>query len=322
MINIFYKRCLICLFAFVFLCFACACVPRQDLSDNPIGVAESGLYVHFLDVGQGDAILINLPDGKNMMIDTGDRIKKVNDSVKDYLKANSVTKIDYLVLTHPDSDHVGGAKDILENFTVDKVYLPKPVFDAELFSYYNEALEVIESKNIQTDVGRSYLYIKGNDYEIAFLSPLYDGVPRSKVLTEQEINDLSCVIYLEYRGVRFLFTGDAGSEREKAIVEEYTIGLFDIAFERFGITVELDDVDFLKVSHHGARDATCADFIGLLRPNNAVISVSGDNNFGHPNTEVLTRILNANQNCKLWRTDVCGTITAHVSTTGKIQVIT
>ena len=166
------------------------------------------------------------------------------------------------------------------------------------------------------------MYEKGDDYQIAFLSPLDGGAIPNGTPTSSEINNLSSVIYLEYKSVRFLFTGDVGAEIEKEIVEEYTIGLFDVAFLEFGIKVNLENLDFLKVSHHGARDATCAEFVNLLCPKNAVISVSGDNNFGHPNTAVLARIFEANKDCMLYRTDVKGTITVHVSTNGTTSVIT
>lgn len=317
----FYKRLCTLVLILVITCL-CACAPKPNITSNLKRVTESGLYVHYLDVGQGDAILINLPDGKTMMIDAGDREQGINAYVKEFLQTNSVAKIDYFVITHPDSDHVGGAKHVLENFKVDNVYLPKPEFDTSLFPYYEQALEIINDKKINKEISQSYICIKGEDYVFAFLSPLKDDDNVQTDPNSSYVNELSCIIYLEYNGVRFLFTGDASASQEKNVISEYSIGTYDIAFEHYDVVVRLENMDFLKVSHHGANDATSAEFVDFIKPKNAVISVSGNNNYGHPNMVVLERLTNANKNCNLYRTDVHGTITTHVDTEGKIKVIT
>ena len=324
MIKSFYKRLAVLFFAIALSFLTIACVPQTELTyNNPVRVTEKGLYVHYLDVGQGDAILINLPDGKVMMIDTGDRDEKVTGSTIDFMKINNVKNIDYLVLTHPDSDHAGGAKAIIENFTVHKAYLPSHYFEASLFPYYEQAINLIDEKKIEKQTFKSYMLIKGEEYFIGFLSPLGFGINTSGgVCTDAETNNLSPIMYLEYNGVRFLFTGDAGKDQEKEVLNDYVVGIYKKAFGYYGFNVNLDGINFLKVSHHGANDATSEEFLSVIKPENAMISVSGNNSYGHPNTAVLNRILESNQDCKIYRTDVSGTITVHVDLNGKSKVIT
>jgi competence protein ComEC len=129
-------------------------------------------------------------------------------------------------------------------------------------------------------------------------------------------------VYLEYKGVRFLFTGDNSSQKEQKLINDYKSG----AIERFlfnkEVTVNLESIDFLKVAHHGSDDSTCADFLALTRPKNAIISVGGNNIYGHPSTSTLVKLEVANENVNVLRTDVKGTISVMVNKQGIVNVQT
>ena len=242
--------------------------------------SKNNLMVHFVNVGQGDAIAINLPDNKIMLIDTGSEDNNV--TLTDYLKENVLharhnNKIDYLVLTHADMDHIGGTLRLLKNFNVKTVFVPKVNSNTDS---YEEVLTYIEA-NCEYRMAYDDYEIKGKDYTITFL----------KQMSYDDTNDSSQVIKLSCFNKKFLFAGDVSADVENDFIEHYN---------------EFLDCDVLKVAHHGSKTSSSAEFLMATSPSYSVISVGADNNYGHPTEEVLNRI-NA-LGSKVLRTDKDGNI--------------
>ena len=288
-----------------------------------------GLVVRYVDVGQGDSILIKFPDQKSLMIDCGGALDSVTDNIQKSFDDLGVENLDYLVLTHPDLDHVGSALNVLQTISVDSVFIPN-VLEPQKFSTFNSALNYINANQIESIIFDNFCYIVGQDYSLAFLSPLPMSDKDSPYIdfnfalepNETQINDISAVIYLEYKGVRFLFTGDAGEKIEEKILLDYYSGVFKQNFSKHGINVNLAEIDFLKLAHHGSKDSSTEDFLNLVKPKNAIISVGGNNFYGHPSTQTLSRLYQANQTCAVWRTDVKGDITVKVDKNGLATIQT
>ena len=229
--------------------------------------------VHFLDVGQGDSILIRIKS-KNILIDTGGNINfNISKNVLiPYFRSSGVKKIDYLILTHGDYDHMGEAINLVENFKVEKVIFNcGPYNDLE-----NELIEVLDKKKI-----KYYSYIKElnvDNNKLHFLQTKeYDNE-----------NENSNVIYTKLNGYKFMFMGDAGVEKEKDILEKYNVSKIDV----------------LKIGHHGSKTSSDKNFIDEMNPKYSVISVGKNNRYGHPNKEVLNNL----DNSKIYRTDRDGSI--------------
>ena len=229
--------------------------------------------VHFLDVGQGDSTLIRIKN-KNILIDTGGNINfNISKNVLiPYFRSSGVKKIDYLILTHGDYDHMGEAINLVENFKVEKVIFNcGPYNDLE-----NELIEVLDKKKI-----KYYSYIKElnvDNNKLHFLQTKeYDNE-----------NENSNVIYTKLNGYKFMFMGDAGVEKEKDILEKYNVSKIDV----------------LKIGHHGSKTSSDKNFIDEMNPKYSVISVGKNNRYGHPNKEVLNNL----DNSKIYRTDRDGSI--------------
>ena len=248
---------------------------------------NSNLYVYYLDVGQGDSALIRLPNNSgNILIDTGGKFSYemekwrekrskysiVKSSTIPFLKSFGIKKLDYLILSHGDFDHMGEAINLIDNFNVEKV-----IFNCGEFNdLEKELIKVLDKKKI-----RYYLCIKElniDNNELYFLQTKeYDNE-----------NDNSNVIYTELNGYKFMFMGDAGVDKEKDILDKYN----------------LSNVDVLKVGHHGSKTSSSKSFINEINPKNSIISVGKNNRYGHPNKEVLYIL----EDSKIYRTDQDGSI--------------
>ena len=229
--------------------------------------------VSILDVGQGDSSLIRLKN-KNILIDTGGNINyDISKNILiPYFKSVGIKKIDYLVLTHGDYDHMGEAINLVENFKVEKVIFNcGPYNDLE-----NELIEILDKKKIKYYSCIKELNIDNN--KLHFLQTKeYDNE-----------NENSNVIYTELNGYKFMFMGDAGIEKEKDILGKYN----------------LSNIDVLKVGHHGSKTSSSRTFIDEINPKYSIISVGKNNRYGHPNKEVLNNL----DNSKIYRTDQDGSI--------------
>jgi len=240
------------------------------------------LQVNFVDVGQGDAIFIQFPRGGNLLIDGG-KIKDARKKLKPYLWRKGIRKIDVLVLTHPDADHVGGLVPILKGFRVGMVLEPGLVHTSSL---YQEFLELIDSKEIPYD-----LIAQGDEIKGFYQTKIKVLHPSPPLLTERHrFNDNSVVLLIQYGDIKFLFTADILERGEKRVMERNA----DLKAE------------ILKVPHHGGRSSAYRDFIESVDPEIAVICCGENNPYGHPHPETLK--LYNDLDIKIYRTDLDGTI--------------
>lgn len=237
-------------------------------------------YIMFIDVNQGDSTLI-VVNKKTTLIDTGGILQSnkdkydyniTNNRTIPYLKSKGIKKIDNLILTHGDADHMGDAINIVENIKVDKV-----IFNCGSYnSLEKKLIKTLDNKKIKYDSCIESLEM--GRYKLKFLNTKqYDNE-----------NDNSNVIYTKINGYKFMFMGDAGVDKEKDILEKYNIS----------------DIDVLKVGHHGSKTSSSKKFIDEINPKYGVISVGKNNRYGHPHKEILNTLSNS----KIYRTDEDGSI--------------
>ncbi len=290
----------------------------------------NGFSVHYLDVGNGDCIFIKLGDGKTVLIDSAEPDDKKFNYISNFLRSYAVQKIDYFIITHPDADHIGNAPKIINDFNVGTIYLPDlNEWAYEYFPILQQVNQLAVKKNIEIRANDNFQAITGEEYSLIFLTPYPNGFSDSsykdvngELMPDQaNVNNISPIIYLESNGVRFVFTGDAGSSQEKLALKVLDSPVFNAHIQDLGVSVNLRNVDFLKLGHHGSSSSSCFEFLQTLCPINAVVSVGGDNYYGHPNTEVLERLNQVNPDYRLFRTDVHGTISVGV-VNGEIKIIT
>jgi competence protein ComEC len=265
-----------------------------NLSDTASTITTSttdgtSLTVSYLDVGQGDATLIS-KGNFHMLIDAGKN--EMGATVVKFLKKENIEKLDLLIGTHPDSDHIGGLDDVLDAVSVDTVYMPKAKKSTKTYSDVESALERAGEKASMPEIGTEYTY--DSNVILRFLSP-------SK--TYSDSNDNSLVVQLAYGKTRFLFMGDAEETAES-----------DILKKGYDLTC-----DVLKLGHHGSYTATSLAFLQAADPTYAVISCGKNNSYGHPHAEVLARL--EDEDVQVYRTDTMGTIQA-VSDGKNVKMLT
>ena len=283
------------------------------------------LEVAFIDVGQGDCIIIELPDGKNMIIDSGE-YSAARNAITAYTTENGITKFDYLLLTHQDSDHAGNMSWVIDNYEISYIFRPNneathATYDSQLpddFNYgdgyksttatygkfmlsaYNEQC-VVEVFNKDSDFTNTINY--GNEtytYTFNFLTPTLD------VISYGDPNNYSPIMMLEYMGKRIMFTGDAEEENIAEYVAMYS---------------NMYNIDILKVGHHGSSNATTLPFINAIDPEYAIIQCGEGNSYGHPHASVLNMLYNYDNNIELYRTDNNGNILLTIDAVGTIEFV-
>ncbi len=304
----------------LFISCACACVSNvvgyTDKDDDLIG--NGTLSVEYVNVEQGDCIHLFLPDGKTMLIDTGAKQNAISKHVNSIISKYS-NNIDYLILTHTGIDHVGNAQNILKTFAVKNAFIPK-VANKFLVPTFNDTVSLLKQSKVNVQEFDDSLKFE-SEYFIAFLNPqshllsesFYNDFNLDLTPSNEQMNNISAVIYLEYRGVRFLFTGDAGKKVEERIRLNYSAGLYD---ER----VKLEKIDFLKVAHHGSDSTNTSAFLELTTPKNAIISVGAGNVYNLPSTNVLERLCAVKST--IYRTDVNGDVCVRVNSAGEYRITT
>ena len=233
------------------------------------------LKVHFLDVGQGDSIFIELPTNETILIDAS--IKDASNKIINYLREENVSKIDYVFATHPHSDHIGGMSAVIKAFDIGQIYMPKAVTTTKT---YENLLLTIKDKNLKIKAAKAgNTIIDTDDLKLVVLAPNQDSY--------ESLNNYSIVLKLTYKEKSFLFMGDAETLSEKEITGDV-------------------EADVLKVGHHGSRTSTSQAFLNKVNPSYAVISVGLNNDYKHPHQEVLDRL--EKKNIKIYRTDQNGDI--------------
>ena len=246
---------------------------KADEVDNIITTNGENLEVHFIDVGQADAILIHCKD-ENALIDAGK-----SDSAKvltNYFNKLGINEFKYVIGTHAHEDHIGSMDDIILRYKIGKFFMPDVVTTTKTFE---NVLDALSSKGYYLDTPKI-----DEEFSLcgAKMTVLYVGS------NESDLNSTSIVTRVDYGNTSFLFTGDATSDVENAIYKKNV------------------KADVLKVAHHGSQYSSTLKFLKEVKPKYAIISVGAQNSYGHPSDIILNRlkVLNATT----YRTDVSGTI--------------
>ena len=250
------------------------------------------LKIVFIDVGQGDSILVLLPNTNTLLIDGGER--QSSDEVLSTLKELAITEIDAVIATHPHADHIGGLIDVINNLNVSQVIDSGQMHTTQTFEDLLEAVDAAQIPLMSVHEGDSIELDSGVKLDI--LNPPA-SLPKG-VNNEEGFNDNSVVLKLTYGEFTALFTGDMEDYNERRLL---------------ATTVEALDVDVLKAGHHGSRTSTGNAFLNAVSPEAVVISAGANNTYGHPHPEALDRINNAGV-ANVHRTDIDGTIV--ITTTG------
>ncbi len=255
---------------------------NQESSQTVTEKAEGELRVHFIDVDQGDSAFIELPDGKCMLIDAGER--DYAGRVISLIDCLGYSKIDYVIGTHPHSDHIGGMQRVIENFAIGEIYMPEAISDTSTFI---NLLEAMDNLGLSINVAKAGVDIPlGNGANARFVAPV-------KIV--DDLNNCSAVLRLTFGSRAFLFTGDAETLEEETVTDNI-------------------DCDVLKVGHHGSYTSSSDAFLKKASPEIAVISCGKGNEYGHPHDAALNRLKKSGVD-EIYRTDISGTVT--VTTDGE-----
>ena len=242
---------------------------------------ENKMIIHYIDVGQGDCILIQV-NNKNLLIDSGPSSNRKD--LLNYLEKLDIKKFDYIIATHPHEDHIGNMDTIIKRYNIGSFYSPKVITSSTTFE---NMISALVDKNLKINVLKKG--VKGIDLgkntEIEVFSPLEN-------ISSDNLNDYSPIIKITFLDNSFLFTGDAEISTEDTVLSENN---------------NLN-CDILKVGHHGSSTSTSTDFLISTNPSVAIISVGKNNSYGHPTSETLS-LLNS-YNIRTIRTDINGTVIA------------
>lgn len=248
------------------------------------GVIEDSTYptvtVHYIDVGQGDSIFVELPKHRALLIDAG--TAEAGDDVVDYIDDLGYSHIDYLIGTHPHSDHIGGLPAVLNAFSVGEFYMPKVSHTTKTFE---NVLDAAEENGLKIRTAKAGVVLVDEELlRVELLAPVRDDY--------EELNDWSAACMVTYDITKFLFTGDMEETAEQDLVGDISANV-------------------LKVGHHGSDTATSEEFLERVDPDYAIISVGEGNSYGHPHEQTLDRL--KEHKCEVYRTDESGTIVAYTN---------
>ena len=269
-------------------------------------VSDCELKVHFIDVGQGDSILVEFPDQKVMLVDCGPKSSKniLLSYLNNFFSTRINKNIDYFIVTHQDEDHIGGAEIVFDNFDILKFYRPSVYTDEEMtrFNYSETEVNVCNTQVFKTMINKMYeenctvlfnmkdinpLGLNGTeDYKVEFLSP--------KDLKYSDANNYSPVTIITYQNRKIMLTGDAEALVETQILNDYSTDYLSC--------------DILKLGHHGSNTSTTKDFLDAVNPKYVAISCGINNKYNHPNETILARVITKVGESNVYRTDKLGNI--------------
>lgn len=295
----------VCLSALIFASLFFSAPIERFLNGNQFFASteflNSKFSVHYIDVGQGDCTFIKVGD-KSIMIDTGtkDSAKNIARYLNN-LNFVSGSKIDYLILTHTDSDHIGGAEYLFDYFKFENIFRPKVYSSFEVKNNLNiqdfnveQSLlwSVVTEKLIEETANIFYSFageeIVFSDFELRFYSPFENNLADS--------NDYSPIMVLKVNDKKFMFMGDASAQIESEFLLEYSQEIYENFF----------DCDVLKVAHHGSKNSSTQAFLNAVKPEFAIISCGLENSYGHPSNEVINNL--EKLDCDIFRTDTMGSV--------------
>ena len=232
-------------------------VSYQEKTNDIETLSDETLRVNYIDVGQGDSIFIELPNDETMLIDAGE--KTVKDKVINYIKNLGYKKIDYVIGTHPHTDHIGALSAVIKEFDIGKIYMPKKESTSKTFL---ELLNTIKDKNLKINTAKSGVVIKDEkDLQIKIIAPSKEY---------NNTNNSSAVVKLKYKNKIFLFMGDAEVDSEKDIEDSVLC-------------------DVIKVAHHGSDTSSSEEFVKKTKAKYAIISVGANNIYNHPYNNIIKR---------------------------------
>ena len=265
------------------LCFIAIVVIIFQLSRGYDIPPDGEIRVHFIDVGQGESILVQSRQ-HSVLIDAG--LPAAAGIVTSYLEQLGISTLDYIIATHPHSDHIGGMPAILDRFEIQNFWMPDVIHETAAFERLLEALE------------RNHIYITTVEAGARINAGIINMIvvsPREGV--HANLNDYSIVLHMSHGNTSFLFTGDAETPAEMQMISgEQPI-----------------KANVLNIGHHGSRTSTTEAFLDAVNPQIAVISLGANNQFGHPHRYVINRL--TEREIKILRTDELGTIV--ISTDGE-----
>lgn len=257
----------------------------SQANEKPMG-SQPTLKVTYLDVGQADSILIQIPNGRNILIDAGNN--EDAEMIISYLKKQEIHRLDVVIGTHPHEDHIGSLDKVIKTFDIGQVIMPKVTTNTQTFK---DLLTAIQDKGLKIKEAKAGQKLDLGSTEAT--SPQISAEILAPNSSEYEdMNNYSAVLRLVYGQNTFLFTGDAEDVSEKEMLASSS-GL---------------KADVLKVGHHGSSSSTTQEFLNKVSPKYAVISVGKDNTYGHPTPSTLNRLKKSG--VELYRTDEFGTIVA------------
>ncbi len=250
---------------------------KPDYQENVIleGNADNFLKIYFFDVGQADSILIT-HNNENILIDAG--TNEMGTTVVKKLQDLGITKLNYVIGTHPHEDHIGGLDDVIQNFEIEHIYMPKVQTNMKTFE---EVLDAVIDKGMKIETPNV-----GDGFAIGEVNCEIMQCGTGTKEEQENLNLSSIVLRATYKEQSYLFMGDSEKENEQARKWEKT--------------------NVLKVGHHGSSTSTSEEFLKQVSPQIAIISVGKDNNYGHPSDEIIKRL--EQEGISIYRTDEKGTI--------------
>ena len=255
------------------------------------------LRIFFIDVGQGDSTLIITPDKKTVLIDGGGRDSfDVGEKVLlPYLLDRRILKIDYVLISHFDTDHCGGILTIMEKVKVKNIIISEQAEHSENYERFKKLMIHKKIRLIEVKKGDKIKIGRYSEFKILF--------PTSRLLSENPLNNNSIVAQFNYNNFKMLFTGDIEKLAEQQILKA----------EKAEIRA-----DILKVAHHGSKTSSIPEFIKAVKPKIALIGVGKNNTFGHPNKQTIKNLENIK--CRIYRTDIQGEIIIKIDQKGRMNV--
>ena len=255
------------------------------------------LRIFFIDVGQGDSTLIITPDKKTVLIDGGgsDSFDVGEKVLLPYLLDRRILKIDYVLISHFDTDHCGGILTIMEKVKVKNIIISEQAEHSENYERFKKLMIHKKIRLIEVKKGDKIKIGRYSEFKILF--------PTSRLLSENPLNNNSIVTQFNYNNFKMLFTGDIEKLAEQQILKT----------EKAEIRA-----DILKVAHHGSKTSSIPEFIKAVRPRIALIGVGKNNTFGHPNQQTIKNLENIK--CRIYRTDLQGEIIIKIDQKGRMNV--